>query len=214
MTIASQLHRNPDSPSSARRFDWRRSAVVGPGTMALVEGEVPRLVVGSCGERCPMGGRRETSVQKGMIRTVASADEVGAVVSPKREGSMAEDEIAWRCGTCFEGFTNLQAMNEHTRREHPDIATPERVRATRAQQSPTTRQSSGRSRDGQMVCPHCHVRGSVRTRRVRLKKGVSGGKATGAIFTAGLSLFATGLSRKEKATEARCTNCGATWHYS
>jgi hypothetical protein len=32
----------------------------------------------------------------------------------------------------------------------------------------------------QMVCPHCQTRGSVRTRRVKVKQGISGSKATGA----------------------------------
>ena len=48
-------------------------------------------------------------------------------------------------------------------------------------------------------------------RQVKRKKGVSGGKATGAVLTGGLSLFATGLSRKEKQQELSCSNCGVTW---
>jgi hypothetical protein len=31
-----------------------------------------------------------------------------------------------------------------------------------------------------MVCPHCQTKGSVRTKQVTQKKGVSGGKATAA----------------------------------
>lgn len=62
-----------------------------------------------------------------------------------------------------------------------------------------------------MVCPHCQTRGAVQTQTVKLKQGISGGKATGAVLTGGLSLLATGLSRKQKATQARCRNCGATW---
>lgn len=65
--------------------------------------------------------------------------------------------------------------------------------------------------DAQIVCPHCQVKGQVTTRRVKRKKGVSGGKATGAVLTGGLSLPATGLSRKEGATECRCGNCGVRW---
>lgn len=63
----------------------------------------------------------------------------------------------------------------------------------------------------QIVCPHCNTRGRVRTKRVKVKRGISGGKATGAVFTGGVSLLATGLSRKVKATEAKCRNCGVTW---
>lgn len=68
-------------------------------------------------------------------------------------------------------------------------------------------------RDAQLVCPHCQTRGRVATRRVRLKKGVSGGKVVGAFLTSGLSLLAVGLSRKEDVTEAECSNCGSVWHF-
>jgi hypothetical protein len=64
-----------------------------------------------------------------------------------------------------------------------------------------------------MVCPHCQSRGTVKTRPVKLKKGISGAKATGAILTGGLSILATGLSRKEDLTEATCSNCGSVWHF-
>jgi transcription elongation factor Elf1 len=62
-----------------------------------------------------------------------------------------------------------------------------------------------------LVCPHCQDRGYVETRATKIKKGISGGKATGAVLTGGLSLLATGLSRKEQATEAKCSNCGSRW---
>lgn len=80
----------------------------------------------------------------------------------------------------------------------------------------TTNYYSGSSRasNSKMICPHCQTKGSVKTRKVKRKKGISGGKATGALLTGGLSLLATGLSKKEKVTEARCTACGAIWHYS
>lgn len=65
----------------------------------------------------------------------------------------------------------------------------------------------------QMACPHCQSRGVVHTKKVTQKKGVSGGKATAAVLTGGLSMLATGLSRKEALTEAHCVNCGATWHF-
>jgi hypothetical protein len=64
----------------------------------------------------------------------------------------------------------------------------------------------------QIMCPHCNVRGQVATKRVRLKQGISGGKATAAVLTAGVSLFATGLSRMRTVLEATCGNCGVTWH--
>ena len=69
------------------------------------------------------------------------------------------------------------------------------------------------SLDSQIVCAQCHSKGNVTTRKATLKKGISGGKATGAILTGGLSLLGTGLSRKEDATEAKCSNCGSVWNF-
>jgi hypothetical protein len=62
-----------------------------------------------------------------------------------------------------------------------------------------------------MVCPHCQTKGSVSTIQVKTKKGISGGKATGAVLTGGLSLLATGLSRKSMVTQASCGTCQMTW---
>ena len=69
------------------------------------------------------------------------------------------------------------------------------------------------NQDTQIVCPQCQTIGNVTTEKVRIKKGISGAKATGAVLTGGLSILATGLSRKEEATEARCSNCGSVWHF-
>ena len=65
----------------------------------------------------------------------------------------------------------------------------------------------------EMVCPHCDTRGEVRTKSKQVKKGVSGGKAAGAILTGGVSLLATGLSRREGMTEAHCGNCHNKWMF-
>jgi transcription elongation factor Elf1 len=71
---------------------------------------------------------------------------------------------------------------------------------------------SGAARQAARIeCPHCHVKGRVTTRQIKVKRGISGGKATGAVLTAGFSILATGLSRKEMVTEAHCGNCGVTW---
>lgn len=64
-----------------------------------------------------------------------------------------------------------------------------------------------------LVCPHCQVKGHIRTKILNRKKGVSGGKATAALLTAGVSIWATGLSRKEKVTQAKCENCGSEWDF-
>jgi hypothetical protein len=65
-----------------------------------------------------------------------------------------------------------------------------------------------------MVCPHCQTKGFVKTMRDEIKSGISGGKATGAFLTGGLSLLATGLSRKQKVTKCKCTKCGSEWLFN
>jgi len=64
-----------------------------------------------------------------------------------------------------------------------------------------------------MKCPHCQTVGLIATKKVDLKKGVSGGKAVAGILTGGLSLLAVGLSREETQTEARCGKCRNVWHF-
>ncbi len=68
-------------------------------------------------------------------------------------------------------------------------------------------------RNAAIVCPHCQRQGSVRTKQAGMGRGISGAKATGALITEGLSVLATGLSRKEHLTPAHCDNCGSTWHF-
>lgn len=63
-----------------------------------------------------------------------------------------------------------------------------------------------------IVCPYCQTRGAVTVHEIKQKKGISGGKATGAVLTLGWSLLATGLSRKEKVAQLHCANCGMTWN--
>lgn len=72
-------------------------------------------------------------------------------------------------------------------------------------------QEQKRSQDSRIICLYCQQAGQVSTKAKRVKRGVSGGKATGAIVTGGLSIFATGLSRKDDVIEAHCANCGMTW---
>lgn len=64
-----------------------------------------------------------------------------------------------------------------------------------------------------MICPHCGVRGKVRTKVIDKKSGISGGKATAAVLTGGVSLVATGLSRKDRVTRAFCGNCKNEWDF-
>lgn len=65
-----------------------------------------------------------------------------------------------------------------------------------------------------MVCPHCQARGTVTVTRVTRKQGVSGGKATGALFTGGVSMLATGLSRKQQMNHGLCSNCHVQWDFA
>jgi len=65
----------------------------------------------------------------------------------------------------------------------------------------------------QIFCPHCQSSGKVRTKKVTQKKGIHGGKATGAVLTGGVSLLATGLSRKEGVTRCYCENCNSEWYF-
>ena len=62
-----------------------------------------------------------------------------------------------------------------------------------------------------MICPHCQTKGTVSTEQAKMKQGISGGKATGAVLTLGFSMLATGLSRKQKVTKASCSGCGSEW---
>lgn len=61
-------------------------------------------------------------------------------------------------------------------------------------------------------CPHCQVTGKVHAKVTEQAQGVSGGKATGAILTGGVSLLATGLSRTATVTVLHCDNCSLTWN--
>lgn len=81
-------------------------------------------------------------------------------------------------------------------------------RKTQAEQSATALHGP---KNPQLICPHCQTKGSVRTKLVVQKKGISGGKATAALLTAGTSILLTGLSRKEDATQAHCDNCNCSW---
>ena len=87
-------------------------------------------------------------------------------------------------------------------------------KARKKKEAATRQQAQERSRyDSQIVCAQCQQKGSVTTRRIKTKTGISGAKATGAVLTGGLSILATGLSRKEDLTEARCDNCGSVWRF-
>ena len=62
-----------------------------------------------------------------------------------------------------------------------------------------------------LVCPHCQTKDSTTRRPKTVKEGISGAKATGALMSAGLSLYATGLSKKKQVAEFHCYACGTVW---
>lgn len=62
-----------------------------------------------------------------------------------------------------------------------------------------------------LTCRHCQTKGAVRSKQVDRKKGVSGGKATAAVLTGGVSMLATGLSNKGRWTHALCEKCSSEW---
>lgn len=64
-----------------------------------------------------------------------------------------------------------------------------------------------------MVCAHCQTKGQIRTKTIQKKQGISGGKATAAVLTGGVSMLATGLSREEGMTQAHCDTCNNTWNF-
>ena len=66
-------------------------------------------------------------------------------------------------------------------------------------------------RDAKLFCPHCQQFGHVTTEPTTVKRGISGGKATAALLTGGISMLATGLSQEDMMTRATCSNCGSTW---
>ena len=62
-----------------------------------------------------------------------------------------------------------------------------------------------------IVCPHCQTQGSVTIKMLTRGKGISGGKATGALFTGGASMLATGLSKNVPTRHLTCGNCAMEW---
>ena len=64
-----------------------------------------------------------------------------------------------------------------------------------------------------IVCSQCNVTGQCRVKPIEKKVGVSGGKATAAILTGGVSLLATGLARKETVSQVTCGHCNCSWQF-
>ena len=131
------------------------------------------------------------------------------------------------CGEFLEGAPERPMAPATQRPDLSDVAIPrmpgfrqrvvEQAIAKRAAQGRVASYGQGafkgsaRGNSPMVTCPHCGTKGTVDTIRVKMKKGISGGKATAAVLTSGFSMLATGLSRKEEATQARCKHCGVEW---
>lgn len=108
--------------------------------------------------------------------------------------------VAVKCKHCGE-FFDESARSAATQASTPAVPSPAPAVTTRAP----------RGNSPKVVCPHCQHMGDVDVRQQKQKKGLSGGKATAAVLTAGISLLGTGLSRKETVSVAHCKNCGVRW---
>ena len=103
--------------------------------------------------------------------------------------------MGWLIAILVVGFL-VFAVTDLNRQERNRIAKDKEARQTN---------------DPKLFCPHCQQFGHVTTEATTVKKGISGGKATGALLTGGLSMLATGLSQEATMTKATCSNCGSTW---
>lgn len=69
-----------------------------------------------------------------------------------------------------------------------------------------------RTEKTEIECPYCHRHGVRRqVARGRARGGISGGKATMALLTGGVSLLATGLTSHHGVTRLHCEHCGMKW---
>jgi predicted RNA-binding Zn-ribbon protein involved in translation (DUF1610 family) len=112
------------------------------------------------------------------------------------------------CGEFLEPATAAASVSATPLAPPPPVSVPQYV-ATTPSALPVYIGKAGNS--PRVTCPHCGVTGGVDVKRVKQKKGISGGKATAAVLTAGISILGTGLSRKEQVSKAHCNNCGVTW---
>lgn len=107
------------------------------------------------------------------------------------------------------------AATAHFAAEVKQATNKDYIAATKKQAADRSAASKAKRLDSQpgarIQCPHCGVTGKVRTKEVKQKRGIGGGKATAAVWTVGVSTLATGLSRKEKVTKAHCSNCESRW---
>jgi hypothetical protein len=110
-------------------------------------------------------------------------------------------------------MTPQQRADSLAQKRQTEIERAARKQRERAAKEPARLQRAYGPLNPSLVCPHCQIRGKVRTQQDVVKAGVSGGKATAAVLTGGISLLATGLSRMQHVTAARCGECGSSWTF-
>lgn len=122
-------------------------------------------------------------------------------------GEVQSSDLAWH-----EGLPSWVPLAQMSGVRLPQVSTllppPPPVTPIKPPEEVKKRPLSG---DAAIICPHCNHQGLVRTKKVKQKRGISGGKATAALLTGGVSILAIGLSRKERFTEAYCGKCKSTW---
>ncbi len=99
-----------------------------------------------------------------------------------------------RCSVC--GLTVAEAKRSEELREK-DQRIGEHISAERIIAEMKRNSARWGKHNTVITCPQCQKRGYILTKQAKRKKGISGGKATGALLTFGTSLLFTGLSRKE-----------------
>lgn len=163
--------------------------------------------------------RPPTTMVSGYLRFVLYGHPGGPLEGPLKLG-LSPYAVAFRNGQSQEIYDLrdriLSTAQERLASGEPPVTVPTPDELSTPQSVTSAITSTGAAAapgSSQMVCPHCGKRGTVKTKKVTRKAGVSGGKATAAVLTGGLSLLATGLSRKENLTQAQCSNCKNTWHF-
>jgi len=144
-----------------------------------------------------------------IIFTVLLAISVFTIYDGVRSNRARVKKLAAMTETEREEFLAAEKVAENVRLREQQIRREQVVKEFRA--------ANDRAAYGELnpvlICPHCQSKGLVRTQSVKKKTGISGGKATAAILTGGISLLATGLSRKDQMTQARCGNCMSQWFF-